>query len=185
MNIVGNKVTLRAVEEGDLEFLHKWSNDPATQDIMGDIHFPSSMSFHKKWFENLKDDTLNQRFVIDTPDVGVIGLSSIIKIDWRNRHAWHGVMLGDADIRGKGYGIDSVMATMRYAFEELNLERLDGSMIEYNERSIAFYCDKLGWIKEGRRRKYYYRRGKYWDQIVVGITKENYVELINKNEYWK
>ena len=37
--------------------------------IMGDIHFPSSMDFHKKWFENLKEDSLNQRFAIDTPDM--------------------------------------------------------------------------------------------------------------------
>ena len=35
------------------------------------------------------------------------------------------------------------MATMRYAFDELNLARLDGSMIEYNESSLAMYCS--GW----------------------------------------
>jgi RimJ/RimL family protein N-acetyltransferase len=185
MNVQGKKVTLRAIEEEDLEALHRWSNDPKTQDIIGDIHLPSSMDFHKTWFENLKNETLNQRLAIEVPDIGIIGLSSIMKIDWRNSHAWHGIMLGDADIRGKGYGIDAVMATMRYAFEELNLERLDGSMIEYNEVSIGFYCNKLGWKEEGRRRNYYYRRGRYWDQIVVGITKNDYEDLLKKNKYWK
>jgi len=184
MNILGKKILLRAIEEDDLGNLHKWSNDPNTQDIMGDIHFPSSLEFHKLWFSKLVNEPLHQRFAIETPDLGIIGISSIIKIDWRNRHAWHGIMLGDADIRGKGYGIDSVMATMRYAFDELNLERLDGSMIEYNEASISFYCNKLGWKKEGRRRDYYFRRGRYWDQVVVGITKKDYYQLVKKNKYW-
>lgn len=142
------------------------------------------MDFHMRWFEKLKDDQLNQRFAIEAPDVGIIGLSSIINIDWRNNHAWHGMMLGDIDIRGKGYGTDSVMATMRYAFDELHLQRLDGAMIEYNEASIAFYCGKLGWKEEGRRRSFYFGRGRYWDQVVVGVTREDYQRLIEETHYW-
>jgi RimJ/RimL family protein N-acetyltransferase len=105
-------------------------------------------------------------------------------IDWKNNHAWHGIVLGDKDIRGKGYGIDTVMATMRYAFDELHLERLDGSIIEYNKASYSFYCEKLGWKVEGTRRNYYYRKGRYWDQIVVGITRKDYEDLLQKTNYW-
>jgi RimJ/RimL family protein N-acetyltransferase len=184
MKILGKKVTLRAIEEEDLPTLHKWANDPQTQDIIGNIHHPSSFEFHKNWFKNIQEDNLNLRFAIETEDIGLIGISSIIQIDWRNNHAWHGIMLGDKDLRGKGYGSDAVMATMRYAFDELHLERLDGSMIEYNKVSISFYCDKLGWKREGVRRNYYYRKGRYWDQVIVGITKEDYKELVNKNTYW-
>jgi RimJ/RimL family protein N-acetyltransferase len=184
MNIQGKKITLKAIEEQDLILLHEWANDTQTQDIMGDIHFPSSMSFHKEWFDKLKNDKLNQRLAIHTPDLGLIGLSTIINIDWKNNHSWHGIFLGNKDIRGKGYGIDSVMATMRYAFDELHMERLDGSMIEYNETSINFYCNKLGWKKEGIRRNYYFRKGRYWDQVIVGITKEDYYQLIKENKYW-
>ena len=184
MNIKGKTLILRAIEESDLELLHKWANDPETQDMIGNLHFPSSMDFHKMWFQNLKTDQLNQRLAIEAPDLGIIGISSILDIDWRNNHAWHGVMLGDANIRGKGYGVDAVMATMRYAFEELHLERLDGSIIEYNTASYVFYCQKLGWKEEGRRRNWYFRKGRYWDQIIVGITKQDYQELVQKNRYW-
>ena len=121
MNILGKKVTLRAIEESDLTLLHKWSNDPDTQDAIGIIHFTSSMDFHRKWFADLKNDTFNQRLAIDAPNVGLLGISSLINIDWRNSHAWHGVMLGDAETRGKGYGVDAVMATMCYAFDEMHL----------------------------------------------------------------
>jgi len=184
MNIKGRKIVLRAIEETDLVTLHRWANDFETQDIMGDIHFPSSLDFHRSWFANLKSEPLNQRFAIQAPEVGLIGLSSIINIDWRNGHAWHGVMLGDADVRGKGYGADAVMATMRYAFDELHLERLDGSMIEYNTGSVAFYCGKLGWKEEGRQRNWFFRRGRHWDRIVVGVTRADYASLVERTRYW-
>jgi RimJ/RimL family protein N-acetyltransferase len=186
VNIVGRIVTLRAVEERDLELLHKWANDPVTQDGIGEIHFPSSLDFHESWFRALKDDPLNQRFVVQAPDGGATGISSLMGIDWRNRHAWHGLVIGEHDRRGEGLGTDAVMATMRYAFEELGLERLEGAMIEYNQASIAFYCGmRLGWKQEGRRGSYFYRKGRYWDQVLVGITKSEYLSLVEETGYWR
>lgn len=185
MNILGKIVKLRAIEQGDLTKLHQWANDPETQDGIGELHFPSSLDFHETWFQSLKLDRLNQRFVVEIPDGNIIGISSIINIDWRNSHAWHGLVIGDSSSRGKGYGVDAIMATMRYAFDELNLERLDGSMIEYNKQSLGTYCgEKLGWKEEGRKKNYFYRKGQFWDQIIVGITKNNYYELIQSTKYW-
>ena len=57
MNIRGKKVVLRAIEEKDLELLHKWANDPDIWYLLGGWHFPSSMDYQKMWFENLT--TLN------------------------------------------------------------------------------------------------------------------------------
>jgi RimJ/RimL family protein N-acetyltransferase len=184
MNIIGNKITLRSIELNDLDQLHIWANDPSTQDIIGNIHFPSSREYQNQWFDKLQNDDLNQRLAITTDGDGLIGISSIMNIDWRNRHAWHGIVLGDKDIRGKGYGIDTVMTTMRYAFDEMNLERLDGSIIEYNTTSYSMYCNKLSWTEEGRKKNYYFRKGRYYDQIIVGITKNDYYELIKQNNYW-
>jgi RimJ/RimL family protein N-acetyltransferase len=184
MNIKGKKIVLRAIERDDLSLLHKWSNDPNLQDALGDIHFPSSKDFHVEWYNSIQRDQLNFRFAIECDELGLVGLSSLMKVDWKNNHAWHGIFLGDKEIRGKGYGRDAVMATMRYAFDELHLERLEGCMIQYNDISINFYCDKLGWRREGIRKNYYYRKGRYWDQILVGITKSEYYELIQLTDFW-
>lgn len=185
MKIMGKSLTLRAIERFDLPQLQAWANDPVTQDGVGEIHFPSSLTFHQSWFEAQVGDRFNQRFVVEVPDGSIIGISSIVNIDWRNRHAWHGLVIGDSSHRGKGYGVDAIMATMRYAFEELNLMRLDGSMIEYNKRSIAAYCgSKLGWREEGRKKNYFYRKGRFWDQVIVGVTREDYDALCEKSGYW-
>ena len=153
MNIHGKRVVLRGIEEEDLPLLHKWANDPEIRHQLGGRHFPSSMDYELRWFASLQTDHLNQRFAIDVPELGLIGTANLVEIDWKNNHAHHGMMLGDKGIRGMGYGIDTIMAVERYAFEELHLERLDGSMIEYNQASLNVYCGKCGWREEGRSRR--------------------------------
>lgn len=184
MNIKGKSIILRAIEEKDLEKLHKWANDPEIWYLLGGWHFPSSFDYQKQWFYGLKNDNLNQRFAIEAPEIGIIGTSNIVDIDWKNNHAFHGMMLGDVDTRGKSYGVDTIMATMRYAFEELHFKRLDGSIIEYNTISLNIYCKKLGWKEEGRQRNWYFRKNHYWDRVMVGITREDYFELTKKTNYW-
>jgi RimJ/RimL family protein N-acetyltransferase len=184
MNIVGKKVLLRAVERSDLELLHKWANDPEIWYLLDGWHFPSSMAFQMQWFESLQADKLNQRFAIEVPGQGLIGTTNLSNIDWKNNHAFHGIMLGDKKDRGKGYGTDTVMTIMRYAFEELHFERLGTSIIEYNDISKKLYCEKCGWREEGRLHNWYWRKNRYWDKIIVGITREDYFALVEKNHYW-
>jgi RimJ/RimL family protein N-acetyltransferase len=184
MNIKGKIVTLRAIEKNDLNRLHNFANDQETQAGIGELHLPSSMNFHENWFESIDGSQDNIRLAIDVPEYGIVGITSLVNIDSRNRRAWHGLMIGDESCRGKGIGLDTIMATMRFAFDELNLNRLDGSMLETNHTSIRLYCEKLGWVKEGIRRSYYYRRGEYFDQVIVGILKEDYYKTVAKLGYW-
>lgn len=184
MNIVGKKVLLRAIEEDDLPTLHKWANDPQLWYMVGGWHFPSSMAFMKKWFESLQNDKYKQKFAIQVTDVGLIGMADLVDIDWKNNHASHGMMLWDKNIREKGYGVDTIMSIMRYAFEELHFERLDATIVEYNKISLNVYCKNCGWKVEGKRRNWYFNRNRYWDNIIVGVTRQDYCDLISANNYW-
>jgi RimJ/RimL family protein N-acetyltransferase len=184
MNIHGKLVTLRAICQKDSEILQQWSNDPSLWEMLGGWHFPFPIESTQKWIERLPQDSLNQRFAIEAPGMGIIGTANLVEIDWKNRHAFHGMMLGNKDIRGKGFGKDTIMAIMRYAFEELGMQRLDGSFIEYNTTSIAVY-EKCGWKIEGRLRQWYFRNNRFWDKLIAGITKEDYHQYISENDYWK
>lgn len=185
MNIKGQIVTLRAIEQHDLQMLHKWTNDPEIQYWLGGWHFPTNLNNQNSWFSTLDVNSTNQRFAIEIEGLGLIGTANLVNIDWKNKNAFHGMLLGDKDIRGKGLGVDTVMAIMKFAFEELGLERLDGSMIEYNEASLKMYIQKCGWREEGRQRNWYFRKNRFWDKILVGITKSDYLSLIAKTNYWK
>lgn len=185
MGIEGRTIRLRAPEGTDLPLLHAWANDQALWENLGGWRFPSNLDSARAWLASQGSDPLNHRFVIETRDEGqVIGTANLVDLDWKNRHAFHGMLLGPVDVRGRGYGRDTVMTVMRYAFDELGFERLDGDIIEFNEASYRLYVEKCGWREEGRQRRWHFRKGRFWDRILVGVTREDYAELVRATNYW-
>lgn len=183
MNIKGNIVTLRAIEKSDLEFMRKMLNDPEIENLVVGWAFPVSKQQQETWYEKNINDTHNLRFIIETPADGIVGLATLVDIDWKNRRATHGIKLAKAAKRTKGIGTDTVMAIMKYAFDELQLNRLDGSWFEDNLGSQRLYT-KCGWEIEGKIRRCIYKKGKYRDLINVGILSDEYYYLVKKNNYW-
>ena len=182
MNIKGKFVTLRAIELEDLELMKDMLNDSEIEDKVVGWSFPVSSYQQKKWFENNNSST-NLRFIIETPEDGPVGLATLVDIDWKNRYATHGIKIGKKQLRSKGIGTDTVMAIMRYAFDELQLNRLNGSWFPTNIPSKNLYM-KLGWKVEGIRRKYAYKKGEYRDLEICGILREEYYEKEKELKYW-
>lgn len=184
MSIRGRKVTLRPIEHVDLPQIQNWSNDPEIQFLLAGWHLPSSMVDMEDWFAAIQHDPTSVRLAVETDSHGLIGTASLVDINWKDRNAYHGLLLGNRDSRGKGFGTDAAMTVMRFAFEELGLVRLDGSIIEHNEASIRLYLGKCGWQREGLKKGWYWRRNRSWDKIIVGITRAQYEALAEETGYW-
>lgn len=184
MTINGRLVRLRALEALDIPTLHSWANDPALWSLLGGWHFPTSLAQTERWLSSLADDDSSQRFAVELLTGELVGTANLIDIDWKNRHAFHGMMLGPQDVRGRGLGTDTIMAVMRFAFEELGLARLDGAIIEYNSASLRTYTHHCGWRIEGTQRGWYFRQGRYWDRVLVGVTADDYRTTVESNGYW-
>lgn len=183
MNIFGKIVTLRAIEEQDLELLRDMLNDPRMESAVVGWSFPVSSFNQQKWFEANANDGKNQRYIVETEMDGAIGLATLYGIDWKNRNATHGIKLASKERRSKGIGTDTVMAIMRYAFDELGLHRLDGSWFDENVASRNLYL-KCGWSVEGIKRECVYKGGVFKDLSIVGILASDYYALVEKNHYW-
>ena len=174
MNICGKLVTLRAVEAADVAALHRWSNDPDVQQGLGGWHFPLSMASLQAWVSSFRHDALDQRMIIEAAEGRAIGLITLTSINWKDRNAFHGVLIGEKDAQRKGLATDAVLAVMRYAFEELALQRLDTTIVEYNVASVALHVDKCGWRLEGRKEQAVFRNNRYWANLVLGVTRDEY-----------
>lgn len=183
MNIIGKKVLIRAVEEKDTEVFYKAINDPYLERFENGFNFPISTSQQKNWIQSLCISNENTKLAIEY-NGEVIGYTNILNIDWKNRTAWTGIKLFENMYRGQGLGRDSVMAIMRFCFEELGLNRLEGQIIEYNEASYKLYVDKCGWKVEGKKKECVYRGNEYHDVYMVAILKTDYLKLINETNYW-
>ena len=183
MNIVGKKVTLRAMEMKDCELIREMFNDPEMENLVVGWAFPVSQYAQEQWLMKNYNNQNSFRFVIETEEDGAVGIATLLDIDWKNRRAGHGIKLAKHKQRSKGIGTDAVMAIMRYAFDELNLNRLDGSWFDDNIASKNMYR-KCGWVEEGIKRQYVYKKGQYRDLTIVGILAEEYYKLIEQNRYW-
>lgn len=182
MNIKGKIVTLRAIEEKDLEFMRDMMNDSEIESLVVGWAFPVSGYQQKQWYLNNIENNNNLRFIIEDNNGEAVGLATLTDIDWKNRKAIHGIKLDNKN-RKRGLGTDALISIMRYAFNELQLNRLDASILEYNIASIKLH-EKYGWKVEGKQRKAVYKNGKYNDLIIIGILREDYEEISNKNNYW-
>ena len=174
MNISGKTVLLRAIEAEDLPSLHRWSNDPEVQQGLAGWHFPVSKAALQRWVEGFRHDGTDQRFIIEAPSAGSVGLVTLTAINWKDRNAFHGLLIGERDQRRKGFAADALLAIMRYAFEQLGLQRLDTTIAEFNAASLALHVDRCGWIVEGKKAQALFRNNRYWSNIVLGMTRGDF-----------
>ena len=184
MNLRGRQVTLRAIEPDDLSRLQAWANDPQVQRLLGGWHFPVSRADQQAWLAGLSCRSNDQRFAVDADGVGLVGTANLVSINWKNRTAFHGVMIGDAEHRGRGLGRDTIMAVMRHAFDELDLALLDTDIIEYNTASLKVHVEHCGWQVQGIKRGWYHREGRRWDKLILGIDAARYREWAARHRYW-
>ena len=73
---------------------------------------------------------------------------------------------------------------MRYAFDELQLNRLDGRWFSDNVPSKNMYM-KCGWKEEGIRRNYIFKHGEFRNLVETGILASEYYDLIKESDYWE
>lgn len=181
--IEGKIIYLRAMELSDMELYREMINEPEISNLVVGWSFPISNYEQQKWYEKVINDKLNLRFtVVDKETDIAVGMVTLTSIDWKNRNAFHGIKLSNSRKYKKGTGTDSVMTLMKYAFEELQMHRLNGSFIEYNKVSQALY-KKCGWSIDGIQKEAIYRNGQYHDKLLASILRKDYYNVREKLGY--
>jgi RimJ/RimL family protein N-acetyltransferase len=106
-------------------------------------------------------------------DDRLLGFVHVEVNDWTQREGWLGIGIGRPEDWGKGYGTDAMRVLMRYAFCELNLERLTLNVFAYNQRAVRSY-EKAGFVVEGRQRQYLRRGDQRYDMIFMAVLRDEW-----------
>ncbi|HPI67040.1 MAG TPA: GNAT family protein [bacterium] len=178
--IQGHKTILRPpCKETDLDFCYFWLNDPEVTRFLT-FFLPQSKTEESQWFDALSNKKDNIVLAIETiDDRKFIGIMGLHRIDWCNRIATTGAFIGDRNYWGQGYGTDAKMFLLAYAFNQLNLHKICSQVIEYNERSLN-YSLHCGYQHEGRLRQQVFKHGRYWDLILLGLFKKEWLPIWRK-----
>ena len=174
MSIAGKKIRLRPIERSDIPTFVRWFNDPEVTQYLK-MYLPMSLAQEERWFEAQLDQHDLVIMGIETPDGKLIGNIALAHIDWKNRRSGLGVTLGEKEYWGQGYGTDAITTMLGFAFKQMNLHTVHLTVYEYNKRAIRCY-EKCGFKLEGRMRQAHYYDGRYHDELMMGILREEFLQ---------
>jgi len=135
--IIGSRVIIREKRVADAKEDYAWEIDPELAYL--DAGSPTTMTYSHYLAEYVDElDTFlptSRRFAIDTMDGKHIGNCSYYNISQTNGTAELGIMIGDRDYWGKGYGTDVVTTLVKYIFGQTDLKRIYLKTLESNIRA--------------------------------------------------
>jgi len=132
------------------------------------------MEHQKRWFDSLfKTPPDSIMFGIENKEGKIIGVCGLTWIHWKNRNAEVSIYIGETEWQEKGAATDSLKTLVKYGFENLGLHRIYAIIFEFNKPSIKLF-EKCGFKFEGKHREVHYVKGRYWDELIYGILREEY-----------
>ena len=148
-----------------------WLNDP---DITATLKYSLGVTRRQEelFFEKIETqrDSDYTWAILDEQErhIGFIGLHAI---NWRNRWATGGLVIGERSAWGRGYASDSVRLRTRFAFGQLGLHRIEGHTMNPAMKRVY---EKCGYRHEGTARKLRWRHGRWLDAELYAILEEDY-----------
>ena len=141
-----------------------WRNEPSIYEWCRQYE-PLEAWTHEAWLTSLKSRTDVKMYGVfsDERCVGVCGLTSL---DLINRHAEFSLYIAPEEQK-KGYGESALKTLCAHGFSALGLKHIFGETFDGNPASMMF--ERVGFIKEGTRRLYYFREGHFIDAHLYSI----------------
>jgi len=133
--IRGERIYLRPLDEADLDHCLRWINDPEVLVTLGRRR-PTGRAAEREWLQDQykSDDHMNLAIVLVDGDHH-IGNCGFNEIDYINRSAEFGILIGEKDTWGQGYGPEAARLILKYGFEELGLHRIGLDVYSHNARA--------------------------------------------------
>lgn len=175
------KTYLRALEPGDWQLFNKWHNDDEVfMHTMANKYFISGER-DKRWSKELmvKDsDSIFLAVCLKENDI-MVGSTSLINIDLRNKKAFVGGINIDKPYQDLKLAFDAFDQVLEYSFNELGLNKLLSVVLDTQEIT-AHGLRKYGFKEESVLREEIYKLGKFHDVIVFSFLASEYREMIQR-----
>ena len=169
--ISGDRVYLRQLKEADATPAYcGWLNDSEINQYLETRQ--STIDDLKKYIRKQLADP-NSFFVgiFDKENDKHIGNIKLEPIDWENKKAIFGILLGDNAYWGRGIGSEATELIIDYAFNSLGLAEIELGVIAENLRAIRSY-EKVGFKKTGVKEKAVNHNGVLYDDVIMVVKKQ-------------
>lgn len=181
--IYGDKVILRQIQEDDIEeyYIAGFSFEDKEINRLTGTKVKVTKELIEEYVKRISKDENRYDFLILDKDRNIIGESVINEFDEDINAANFRIVIFKSENLGKGFGSEAIKLTIKFAFEKVNLNRLQLDVFDFNERAQKAY-KKAGFILEGRLRDVEIIDNKYCDVLIMSILKRDYFSNILKND---
>ena len=168
VNIVGERVALGPIRKDLVPTYWRWMNDFGTLRTLGVPPVPMLLEQEETWFQRqVEGGGSTITFTIYVKETWrPIGNTSLMDIDRTHRCATFGIVIGETDARGQGYGTEATRLMLDYAFTAQGLHSVQLNVYEFNLAGLRAY-EKAGFKVVGRRRQAHFMGGKLWDVVIM------------------
>lgn len=179
--LLGENIYLSPICEEDVETFTKWLNDFDVTDYIGRSDALSTLSGEKEWIASVISEKKYIFSIIKNEGDKLIGNIELSDIKHSDRTATLGIMIGENDERSKGYGLEAINLLLDFAFNYLNMNSINLTVLEVNERAKRCY-QKAGFKTFGIQRNNKYINGKYYNTVHMDILKDEFKGSYIKNK---
>jgi RimJ/RimL family protein N-acetyltransferase len=170
----GERVQLRRHDPKNYRLYAEWYGDSEIWHLTSWAKMPLGRSAVKRLFEERELSTTDDSFAIHlTGEKEPVGVISLMNISEANLSADLSVIVGAPDDRSQGYGAEAIEMIVRYAFEDLGLNRVGLSVFEFNDSAISTY-ERLGFEHEGRLRRAIKRADGFHDALLMSVLRDEW-----------
>lgn len=176
----GERILLRPMRLDDAALWLEEDNDSPTLRFLNyGMTLPSSAQTANSFAERFTDFNNREErimFSIETLDGELVGGINIHSMNQKNGTFETGTRIY-RPYRGMGYGFEAKCIVLRYAFHELRYQKYNIRCLETNEPMIR-HAKRLGCLQEGRIRQHIYTDGRYYDELIFGLTRAEFDALL-------
>jgi RimJ/RimL family protein N-acetyltransferase len=172
MDLVGEKIRLRAQIDSDADFFAATLVDPEV------VRYLASWAWAPYGPREARDYLGAKRtgsvgWTIECREDGQpIGSTGLDHIDHRNRNCTWGIWIGPPDRWNRGFGTEACRLAVGYAFNQLAMEKVSLDVYEGNERARRSYA-KAGFAREGTLRRHLWLGGRLADVEVMSVFRDH------------
>jgi RimJ/RimL family protein N-acetyltransferase len=179
--IRGEKIILTELDRDNAETIRAWLNDPEVHRYLLVGHVPITKEQEQRFYAAQSESVTSFAFEIHLASDGTyLGNVGLRDVDFINRHAELGIVVGDKNAWGNGYGADAIVTCLRFAYLTLGLHRVFLKAHEDNARALDLYR-RLGFVETGREREHVFSDGHFADYVVLDLLDREYRGLYCSN----
>jgi RimJ/RimL family protein N-acetyltransferase len=164
-------VSIRRAVSGDVDFLVDLFTHESVEPFLAAVRSKDEKSLIAEIARSSEEPDAFGLFVIEV-DGQPAGTMHFERVNRRSRIAQLGGLAVHPSFRGGRVADDAARQFQRHLIHDLGFHRLQLEVYGFNDRAMH-HAERVGFVREGTRRKAYWRNDEWVDGVLFGLVEED------------